>query len=155
MRPLSRLAVLLLCMQGIQGTFLEASDPNGELVERITGNLVCVCGCANMLVRNCECSTAASMTSEVREAVEAGRTEQEVYAAFQEKYGVTVLAAPGIEGFNLLAWVLPFLALAVGTGVVLSVVKKLMPEKGIESNKTKAGKIDEKYRKLLNQELRE
>ncbi len=152
MRPLSLLAVLPLCMLA---TSLEASDPNGELVERITGNLVCVCGCANMLVRNCECSTAATMTREVREVVLAGGTEQEVYGAFKEKYGVTVMAAPGIEGFNLLAWVLPFLALAFGTGVVLSVVKKLMPEKGIESKKTKAGKIDDKYRKLLNQELKE
>jgi cytochrome c-type biogenesis protein CcmH len=152
MRPLSLIAVFLLCMQG---TFLEASDANERLVDRITGNLVCVCGCANMLVRNCACGTAARMAREVSEGVEAGRTEQEVYAAFKEQYGQRVLAAPGTEGFNLLAWVLPFLVLAFGTGVVLSAVKKLMPEKRIQSKKAKTVEIDEKYRNLLNQELRE
>lgn len=42
------------------------------------------------------------------------------------KSGEPVLAAPVAEGFNLLAWVLPFVTLALGVAVVI-VIRSLTP----------------------------
>jgi len=40
------------------------------------------------------------------------------------KYGERILSAPTKQGFNLMAWVLPFVALALGGAVVGVVVKR-------------------------------
>jgi cytochrome c-type biogenesis protein CcmH len=53
----------------------------------------------------------------VRERIAAGDTKTEIKDALVAEFGESVLAAPPREGFNLLAWVLPFAA--VGAGLVL------------------------------------
>jgi cytochrome c-type biogenesis protein CcmH len=45
-----------------------------------------------------------------------GATPEEIKAYFVEQYGPQVLGEPPREGFSLLAWVLPFIALAGGAG---------------------------------------
>lgn len=150
MRRLSRSVLLAFIFQT---SFLSA-DP-GELTSRIAGNLVCLCGCGNMIVRNCECGNAAKMTEEVRELLVSGKTEQEVYAAFVAQYGESVLAAPLAQGFNLLAWGLPLLALASGAGIVVVVIRRLTASTSphAEGAKVETPEISEKYRELLAREL--
>ncbi|MBI2950682.1 cytochrome c-type biogenesis protein CcmH, partial [bacterium] len=40
------------------------------------------------------------------------------------EYGEVVLAAPTKKGFNLTAWILPFVAILAGAGIVRAVVKR-------------------------------
>ncbi|RMD94292.1 MAG: hypothetical protein D6813_02460, partial [Calditrichaeota bacterium] len=58
--------------------------------------------------------------------LEQGKTREEVLQAMVKKYGESILAAPPKKGFNLLAWVLPFVALLMGGFVVAMVLKKLI-----------------------------
>jgi len=49
-----------------------------------------------------------------------GSTEQEIIDCYVGKYGERILAAPRASGFNLLAYVMPVLALGIGlVGVVI------------------------------------
>ncbi|MBI4446242.1 MAG: cytochrome c-type biogenesis protein CcmH [Acidobacteria bacterium] len=132
-----------------------AARDTEELVSRITGNIICPCGtnCANLLVRNCDCSTAAEITQEVRKLVNEGKNEAEIYAYYEKKYGLHMMAAPKPEGFNLLAWLLPFAGLAFGACLIVLVVKKLKPV--APDSGSQQVHIDEKFRKLLDEELRE
>lgn len=131
--------------------------PEDELVARVTGNIICPCGtnCANLLVRNCDCGVAVELSREVRKLVAEGKTEQEVYAFYEKKYGPAILAAPKLRGFNILAWVTPFVALVFGLAVVLVVVKKLKPQTEPSPPSTAAVEIDEKYRRMLEKEIKE
>ena len=52
----------------------------------------------------------------IRERLAAGDTPEQVKAYFVEKYGVWILLAPPRQGFNLLVWVVPFVALGAGPG---------------------------------------
>jgi cytochrome c-type biogenesis protein CcmH len=82
-----------------------------------------------------------------------GKTEEDVYGIFEEKFGPSVHAVPKAEGFNLLAWILPLVGLLAGAVVVVAVFRRLKPE--VSSEKVgPAPEIDEKYRKLLDRELR-
>jgi cytochrome c-type biogenesis protein CcmH len=54
----------------------------------------------------------------VRERIAAGDTKSEIKDALVAQFGESVLAAPPKEGFNLLAWVLPFVGLGVAAIVV-------------------------------------
>ncbi|GAB4239213.1 MAG: hypothetical protein Kow00109_14000 [Acidobacteriota bacterium] len=86
---------------------------------------MCVCGCSNMIVAKCSCGKAAEMTAEVQRLLESGATKEAVLTAFEEKYGSWVLAAPKAEGFNWAAWILPFVALALGSVIVAVVYRNL------------------------------
>jgi len=84
------------------------------------------------------------------------RSDGDIYKAFEKKYGKHVLGAPKPEGFNVLAWVLPFLGLALGGVIVAVVVKRLRtptPENGPDQADQPV--IDDKYRELLDRELEE
>ena len=58
------------------------------------------------------------MRAFVQERIAAGDTKSEIKDKLVAEFGESVLAAPPSEGFNLLAWVLPFAALGVGVVLV-------------------------------------
>lgn len=86
--------------------------------------LMCGCGC-NQLLGECNhvgCPASPGMLNELRTNLQAGLSDQAILTAFSKEYGLTVLAAPPKEGFNLLAWIAPFAVLAAGLlGTVLLV----------------------------------
>ena len=156
MKRLSRLSVLLVWCACSALWAEETGLSDDEKVARITGNLVCQCGCASKMVRNCACATAIAVTLEIRKLVAEGASEEAIFALYEEKYGAQVLGAPKPEGFNLLAWILPFVVAGFGTIIVVTVAKRLKPTQS-ESRETtgKTEGINEKYRKLLDQELKD
>jgi cytochrome c-type biogenesis protein CcmH len=50
--------------------------------------------------------------------IAAGDTKSQIKAKLVAQFGPAILAEPSKHGFNLLAWVLPFLALGVGAAVL-------------------------------------
>lgn len=91
-----------------------------ERVKEVAGNFICICGC-NQLLTGCNhlnCPNRGPMLDEVAQLIDQGKSEEEIIAAFSEKYGLTVLSSPPTSGFNLTAWVTPFAALAIGAMAV-------------------------------------
>jgi cytochrome c-type biogenesis protein CcmH len=98
-----------------------------ERVKEIGNKLICTCGGCNQLLGICThlgCPNSGPMREELAEMLDAGKSEAEILAAFAEKYGDHVLAAPPASGFNLTAWIMPFAALAVGSLVVVHFVRR-------------------------------
>lgn len=134
------------------------ADVNQEDVLRVTGNIVCTCGCPPTLVRACSCHRAEEMTREVESLLAAGKTDEEIYQHYVSQFGSQVLAAPKPEGFNLVGWVLPFVALVVGGAGVALAYKKLRTRESAlaaASRQTTSKGDREKYRRLLDRELSE
>lgn len=52
--------------------------------------------------------------AELGKMIDEGKSDDQIMAYFVDKYGTSVLAAPPASGFNLVAWVMPFLALGIG-----------------------------------------
>ena len=59
------------------------------------------------------------MFAELGKQVDMGKSDEEVIAYFVDKYGTTVFAAPPTSGFNLMAWIMPFAALAIGALIAI------------------------------------
>ena len=156
MKRLSTLSVLFFWCACAALWAQEPELSEDEKVSRITGNLVCQCGCANLLVRSCGCPNAITVSQEVRKLVAEGTSEAKVFALYEEKYGAQVLGAPKAEGFNIVGWILPFVVTGFGTLFVVVMAKRLKPaqEESPETDRKSAG-ISEKYRKLLDQELKD
>ena len=86
--------------------------------------LMCTCGC-NELLGECNhvgCTSSTQENAELRADIASGMSDKEILAAFSQKYGVTVLAAPPTHGFNLVAWIAPFAVFAAALlGTILLV----------------------------------
>lgn len=116
---MSRVAVvagvaLLLGMLVWHG--LPASS-HAESADDVARELMCQCGCGYTLDacgKAMDCDVSAQMYATIEEALAIGETKQEIIDAFVAQYGETVLAAPTKGGFNLSAWLVPFLAVGAG-----------------------------------------
>jgi cytochrome c-type biogenesis protein CcmH len=64
------------------------------------------------------------MRSLVRDQLRAGQTPDEVREYFVDKYGEWILLAPRAEGFNLVVYIIPFVALLVGALIVWRTVRR-------------------------------
>ncbi|MBI4216109.1 MAG: cytochrome c-type biogenesis protein CcmH [Chloroflexi bacterium] len=94
-----------------------AYSPAADDVAR---TVVCQCGC-NLVLYNCNhigCPGKEAMYNSIETQLKQGIPPQVIVASFVTEYGETVLAAPTKQGFNLTAWLLPFLALLAGAGVI-------------------------------------
>ena len=126
----------------------------------ITQGLICLCGC-NLVIPACqasmECGTSDQITKEVDQMVAAGKTKDEIIQFYIAKYGEKILAAPSKKGFNCLAWVLPFLGLAVGVGGIYVFIGRSLGSgrKKEEAAEKSAGtsENDKKYREQFESEL--
>src|SRR6185503_10826091 len=94
-----------------------------ELEHRIR----CQCGCT-LDVFTCRttdfaCRVSPAMHRDVMSLVEGGYSAQEIIDEFVRVYGERALMAPTKEGFNLLGWVAPFVAVGGGALVVLALLR--------------------------------
>ena len=60
------------------------------------------------------CPESGREREELTAAIASGKTDQQILDWFAAKYGATMLAAPTMHGFNLVAWIAPFAVLAAG-----------------------------------------
>jgi cytochrome c-type biogenesis protein CcmH len=113
---------LLLCL--VVFALAGAGDPARRFTE-IGHQMMCICGC-NQILLECNhvgCPASDGMRNELMAAVSRGDSDSLVEQAFVQKYGPTVLAAPTAKGFDRAAYVVPFVALFLGFGLVVLVVR--------------------------------
>jgi len=127
------LAMLLLLAATWGGTVIAAAAPPRTTVQAVGEGLTCQCGCG-LTVANCNhpsCGFAVPTRDEIAGMINKGMTRVQILQSFMNKYGEKVLSAPRAEGFNLLAWVIPYVV--VGAGVLLILLAVARWHKG-ESN---------------------
>ena len=122
LRRVVRAVVLVLVAASLASAAAQepASGPGAtvELQSRvfdITRKLRCPT-CVSESVADSNAAIAIEMRNQVQTQIEQGRTETEILAFFQERYGDWVLLEPPRRGVHLLVWWLPGIALAAGAG---------------------------------------
>lgn len=105
--------------------FARAAAPTDleDRVREIASELRCVV-CQNLSVADSPSDLAKEMRNVVRDLVQQGKSPAEIQAYFVSRYGEFVLLSPPKRGFNLLVWMLPFLAIVVGAGAVYLVARR-------------------------------
>jgi len=97
--------------------------------DELEHHIHCQCGC-NLDVYTCRttdfsCQVSPAMHKDVMALVAGGYSGPEIIAAFKSVYGDRVLMAPPSTGFDLAAWIMPFVALSAGIALVLVVLRRL------------------------------
>jgi len=94
------------------------------------------------------------MLAEIAAELNDGQSDQSIVSQFAEKYGISVLSAPPASGFNLVAWLMPFLALAAGGLLVIYFVRhyrskwRAIPAADVDVAKYQQ-KVDEELKKFM------
>ena len=125
----------------------------------ISKQLTCQCGCT-MVLANCnhdECMSQDMMTTLIEQKLAQGQSEEQIIQPFVAQYGEQVLAEPLKRGFNLVAWVLPFVAILGGGGVIYIALKAWVRRGKVDrtNTMTEAEEGDDKYQRQLEEELKE
>jgi cytochrome c-type biogenesis protein CcmH len=122
-------------------------------IRRVGDRLACKCGVCNNTVATCqmlECHYTNPAREKIGEMQKAGLNDQQIVDAFVKEGGIAALAAPPTEGFHLLGYIMPFIVMGLGFGVILLWMKHFRkPQPAIPSLESIA---DERYRKRVEQE---
>lgn len=124
MSRLARFTLLpLLVLVGL--ATLGSADTEARF-DRLGHKLMCACGCSQVLLA-CDhvgCPNLTQETQELRAAVANGSADDAILSAFQAEYGPTVLAAPWLTKFNIVAWIVPPALLLIGIAGTFLLVRK-------------------------------
>jgi cytochrome c-type biogenesis protein CcmH len=121
--PMFFCQLILWCCVLISPSFTATDLPDStqnvldEEVRKISGLLIAPC-CWSMTADAHSSEIAHQMRAQIRDALAHGESEEEILQAYVAQYGERILAKPTKQGFNLLAWILPFATLVIG-GLIL------------------------------------
>jgi len=127
-------------------------------VDAIASQFICLCGCGKIL-NVCEMDTAAQMKSIIAAKLDEGWGKKKIVAYMTDTYGEKVLAAPTKRGFNLTAWVTPFVVLFAGVALIWFVIgawvrvraRSRVEELGLAADR----ELESRYGAMLDRELGE
>jgi cytochrome c-type biogenesis protein CcmH/NrfF len=116
-----------------QGAQTVLPEQKSELRRQLEGDIMCTCGCRAPM-NDCQmgptCHGLQEQNAKLDKFLAQGMDRDAVRIAFVKDYGSqAVLMAPLDQGFNRLAWLLPYLFGAVGLGLVLVVAQRWSRER--------------------------
>jgi cytochrome c-type biogenesis protein CcmH len=94
-----------------------------EKAREIEDNLIAPC-CWSQPVSQHYSEVSEQIRQEVRAMVDAGKSRDEILDYYVAKYGERILATPRAKGFNALAYILPWTALALGAVLLIALLRK-------------------------------
>ena len=93
-------------------------DPN-----IIHKNLRCLV-CQGQSISDSNSDFAQTIKLVVKDLIDEGKTENEIYAFMSDKYGEWIVFKPQLNPQNSLLWILPYIALIFGGFLIFTLVKK-------------------------------
>jgi len=116
-------SVLTALMLGTPTASLAQQPVTTEQVNAVARELWCPL-CNSVRLDTCELKACEQMREVIAEKLAAGASTDEIRAYFIEQYGPQVLGEPPRQGFNWLAWVLPFAAVVLGAAWVFFILRR-------------------------------
>jgi cytochrome c-type biogenesis protein CcmH len=146
------LTVLLLL--GISAVPALAQTPTPNEIDAIAKELWCPLR-NGVRLDNCELQACVQMREVIAQKLVAGESKEQIKAYFAQQYGDVVLGEPAREGFNLVVWIFPILAVVVGLGWLAYLVTTWRRRKPPSASPAPAGSgpSEDDYLKRVEQEL--
>ena len=125
---MKRIILLLTVLLSLFGaTLAKEAQPNEDpkieqRMKTLTEQLRCMV-CQNETLDASRADLAENLRKEIREQIQAGKTDQEIIAFLTQRYGDYVLYNPPVKKTTYLLWFGPFVLLIGGTAVLYRYVR--------------------------------
>ena len=125
---MKRIILLLTVLLSLFGaTLAKEAQPNEDpkveqRMKALTEQLRCMV-CQNETLDASRADLAENLRKEIREQIQAGKTDQEIIAFLTQRYGDYVLYNPPVKKTTYLLWFGPFVLLIGGTAVLYRYVR--------------------------------
>ena len=104
--------------------FIEPSTAEiNKLESKIFKNLRCIV-CQGQSIAESNSDFAQTIKTVVRDQIDQGNNEKEIYEFLAEKYGEWIIYKPKFNYLNFLLWFLPYIVLVLGGLVIFKYFKK-------------------------------
>jgi cytochrome c-type biogenesis protein CcmH/NrfF len=105
--------------------FMGAGGSTDARFRDLGHRMMCTCGCGQILLEcnHVGCQSSDKMRNELQAELDKGDNDDLILQAFVQEYGPTVIAAPTATGFNRVAWIMPFVVLAIGIAFAVHIVR--------------------------------
>ncbi|MBC8167719.1 MAG: cytochrome c-type biogenesis protein CcmH [Bryobacteraceae bacterium] len=126
-------------------------------IRRVGDKLACNCGSCNNTVATCQmlqCHYSSPAREKIATMQKQGANDQAIVDSFVKETGLIAMAAPPTNGFSLLGWTMPFIALLLGLGAIV-IYQKRFRKPTPTPETTLPRDIDEKYRQRIEREVAE
>lgn len=149
------LGVVLILTALLATPVSASSEPT---LNSIAEQLVCQCGCTQTVAacNEPDCSTREAIKASIGQKLAQGQSESQILQSFVGQYGEKVLVTPPKSGFNLVAWILPFVAILAGAAIIIFAMRAWV-RRGSQSpttTTTERERGDDEYRRRVEQELK-
>ncbi len=151
-----------MLLLGLLPLAAQVADP--DEYDKVISTILCDCSCHPQSVKDCSCGRSDQMRETIRSLVagdaadgRAAMTADAVIARYVAEQGEQIRIAPTSEGFNLVAWLGPFVALfGGGVGLVLLLRRWLRRQEPVASTPpAETAAEDEPYLRRLREKLEE
>ena len=131
MRGVSLLSLLALLFAAAP-LFAQVPTQSTDRAKTLGNQLMCTCGCGDT-AGSCShpgaafsgpCDVAKGKLKEMNERIARGESDKTILQAFVQEYGEAALASPPARGFNWFAYSFPFVAFAIGLGLVVLIIRQ-------------------------------
>lgn len=103
--------------------FNSSNAQQNDLEIKITKNLRCLV-CQGQSISDSNSDFAQTLKSVVRDKIDEGRTENEIYSFLASKYGEWIIYKPAFNKINFILWSIPYLFLILGVFFIYRTIKK-------------------------------
>jgi cytochrome c-type biogenesis protein CcmH len=113
-----------LCI-GQDGDFQLVTPP----IARVGKHLACLCGVCKNTVADCgmlACEYCSPTRAKIAAMQADGKSDDDIVAAIVKERGKQALSSPPTSGFSLLAWLMPFVALALGLAAITLFIRRFL-----------------------------
>lgn len=101
-------------------------------IKRVGERLACLCRTCNNTVGDCpmmECHYGNPAKKKIGDMQAAGKTDDDIVKSFVQESGLEALSAPPTSGFSSLAYIMPWLAIALGLGAIYLFIRRVHPKR--------------------------
>jgi cytochrome c-type biogenesis protein CcmH len=112
-----------------------------------------ICPTCNQTLELSHAPVADRIRAFIVERIDAGDTKSEIKDKLVAQFGERILAAPSKSGFNLLAWVLPFIGIVAAGIVVFVVLRRWRRSRASASSPVAAESIEPELDRRIDEEL--
>ncbi len=146
----------LLAVLSVVPMPLAAQQPARPVTEQavhdVAAQLRCVV-CQNLSVADSPSEMANQMRAIVRERLQAGESPEQVVQYFVDRYGEWILLSPRRQGFNLLVWLGPVIAVATGLAIVAVLLRRWTQRARRDAASPTAASVDAAMSERIRREL--